>query len=297
MKRGFTLIELLVVIAIIAILAAILFPVFARARAAARQTTCLSNLKEIDLSVQMYLEDYDETLPSSTMTGMLGEPTYMCQPYMKNTGILYCPDRSASYGTTGDDACGNINNPYCATKRYGYGWNTGTSFPAGYTSSANTASPASGDKLAANDGLYASWSQYKVPYTWINPTTGVPYNNNLNVGYGKALAAVAAPAVCFMFADSGDTPRQSMSHKRMSSCGAVNSTDMPRHNDGSCFCYVDGHAKYLKQDITPYTNDNSYLGGVPSTPDACTEIKIASDPCQWSADYDGSNNPAHCKGL
>ncbi|HCU35110.1 MAG TPA: prepilin-type cleavage/methylation domain-containing protein, partial [Armatimonadetes bacterium] len=60
MRRGFTLIELLVVIAIIAILAAILFPVFARAREKARQSNCLSNVKQWSLSVHMYAQDYDE---------------------------------------------------------------------------------------------------------------------------------------------------------------------------------------------------------------------------------------------
>jgi prepilin-type N-terminal cleavage/methylation domain-containing protein len=61
--RGFTLIELLVVIAIIAILAAILFPVFARAREKARQTSCLSNVKQLTLGILMYAQDYDERLP------------------------------------------------------------------------------------------------------------------------------------------------------------------------------------------------------------------------------------------
>ena len=69
-KRGFTLIELLVVIAIIAILAAILFPVFARAREAARKATCMSNLKQITLAALMYAQDYDEALPAVTaLTG------------------------------------------------------------------------------------------------------------------------------------------------------------------------------------------------------------------------------------
>ncbi|MCD6351947.1 MAG: prepilin-type N-terminal cleavage/methylation domain-containing protein, partial [Armatimonadetes bacterium] len=63
MRRGFTLIELLVVIGIIAILAAILFPVFARAREKARQASCLSNLKQLALGFLMYIQDYDERLP------------------------------------------------------------------------------------------------------------------------------------------------------------------------------------------------------------------------------------------
>lgn len=93
--RGFTLIELLVVIAIIAILAAILFPVFARAREKARQTSCLSNVKQLCLAALMYAQDYDEWLPcdyyacnsSTTHARLVGQ----ILPYMKNQQILYCP--------------------------------------------------------------------------------------------------------------------------------------------------------------------------------------------------------------
>jgi len=96
MKRGFTLIELLVVIAIIAILAAILFPVFARAREKARQTSCLSNMKQMGLAEAMYAQDYDETfLPyacgDAAYPGQSFTWLTLVQPYMKNLQMLDCP--------------------------------------------------------------------------------------------------------------------------------------------------------------------------------------------------------------
>jgi len=88
-SRAFTLIELLVVIAIIAILAAILFPVFAQAKAAAKKTSCLSNMKQIGLGIQIYLNDYDDTLPMDQYW-VQTPPTFqirweeMIKPYIKN---------------------------------------------------------------------------------------------------------------------------------------------------------------------------------------------------------------------
>jgi prepilin-type N-terminal cleavage/methylation domain-containing protein/prepilin-type processing-associated H-X9-DG protein len=108
-STGFTLIELLVVIAIIAILAAILFPVFAQARAKARQASCLSNLKQLGLGAMMYAQDYDEIMPETGWQGPCspaGEPPQTAtdnffsgvyafplavMPYQKNYGILVCP--------------------------------------------------------------------------------------------------------------------------------------------------------------------------------------------------------------
>jgi len=92
-QRGFTLIELLVVIAIIAILAAILFPVFAKAREAARKTSCLNNLKQIALACHMYAGDYDEMLPVDDHV-CNPKPRFVGQihPYIKNTSVLYCPN-------------------------------------------------------------------------------------------------------------------------------------------------------------------------------------------------------------
>ena len=94
MRRGFTLIELLVVIAIIAILAAILFPVFARAREKARQTSCLANAKQIMLGAIMYAGDFDERMMAHRTNDGSGTYVYwpqVLQPYLKNAQILVCP--------------------------------------------------------------------------------------------------------------------------------------------------------------------------------------------------------------
>lgn len=104
MKKGFTLIELLVVIAIIAILAAILFPVFARAREKARQASCSSNVKQICLGILMYVQDYDERFPScwngpqipgDRGTTCLGWQ-HVIVPYIKNSQIFRCPSSPAA---------------------------------------------------------------------------------------------------------------------------------------------------------------------------------------------------------
>jgi prepilin-type N-terminal cleavage/methylation domain-containing protein/prepilin-type processing-associated H-X9-DG protein len=103
-RRGFTLIELLVVIAIIAILAAILFPVFARAREKARQTSCLNNVKQLTLGLIQYVQDYDEVFPHwRNFRNPKGSVYWyeIVQPYVKNTQVQKCPsepNRSLGYG-------------------------------------------------------------------------------------------------------------------------------------------------------------------------------------------------------
>jgi prepilin-type N-terminal cleavage/methylation domain-containing protein/prepilin-type processing-associated H-X9-DG protein len=108
--RGFTLIELLVVIAIIAILAAILFPVFAQAREAARKVSCASNLRQLGMGVRMYDQDYDEKYPywnwgnSGQGGGSMSSLWHVAIfPYVKNTGIYACPSDSQRWGQATTD--------------------------------------------------------------------------------------------------------------------------------------------------------------------------------------------------
>lgn len=149
MKRGFTLIELLVVIAIIAILAAILFPVFAQAREKARQAGCLSNLKQIGLAGMMYVNDYDETYPPSRLTGGTSSQGWhawglnyatwknLVYPYAKNLTLFACPNSKSAMASIYDP---NPSSGWAGYWSYmDYGWvDCSTASPA-YTNDPNCA--------------------------------------------------------------------------------------------------------------------------------------------------------------
>jgi len=189
-RFGFTLIELLVVIAIIAILAAILFPVFAQAREAARKTSCLSNCKQLGLAVMQYTQDYDEGYPINNWdtpaigtadtdahnAGYRSAVSWMwhIMPYMKNRQILVCPsDPNPKNGWSGYD---NTNAVTCDTS-----WGIPT--PISYS---------------ANENLMA--------YGGINNPTGTGCLGG-DPGWGlplpTTLAAVPTPASTYMIADYG----------------------------------------------------------------------------------------------
>jgi prepilin-type N-terminal cleavage/methylation domain-containing protein len=107
-RSGFTLIELLVVIAIIAIIAALLFPVFAQARERARMTACVSNMRQIGMALMQYVQDYDETFPYLRFHGVGAQKssyTYVWKnaitPYLKNIDVLACPSNPFSHSLPG----------------------------------------------------------------------------------------------------------------------------------------------------------------------------------------------------
>ena len=184
-QSGFTLIELLVVIAIIAILAAILFPVFAQAREKARQASCLSNEKQLGLGITMYIQDYDESFPISSWWEWDGSwfntPSNWVNrvmPYMKSYGIVVCPSDAAKFPS-------DISNQYqllsyaanglIATDQAGYtprgviepfnpGWLTyGTPTPmAAITYPSQTIMVA--EKFATDVTAAHHWSEVNVTY-------------------------------------------------------------------------------------------------------------------------------------
>jgi len=133
--RAFTLIELLVVIAIIAILAAILFPVFAKAREKARQTACLSNGKQLGTATLAYAQDYDETYPpvgsennNTVLDGVKsdGSPfngwSLVIQPYVKSRGLFLCPSMPTEFEARGWCATTKNYNGQPITNHYSYNW-------------------------------------------------------------------------------------------------------------------------------------------------------------------------------
>ena len=179
-RRGFTLIELLVVIAIIAILAAILFPVFAQAREAARTTSCLSNVKQLSLGALMYVQDYDEEFWAwnwgfDCNGGNNGHPrdsaafwTMAIYPYVKNTKVYQCPDDILQW----DDAWANNAGQNCSDDNGLH------------------------DIFAPSPGHY-SWDTNAAYW---NPKF-VSYGANESLDGGTKLAAIRAPANVMLFGD------------------------------------------------------------------------------------------------
>ncbi|HWD42051.1 MAG TPA: prepilin-type N-terminal cleavage/methylation domain-containing protein [Fimbriimonas sp.] len=236
-RRAFTLIELLVVIAIIAILAAILFPVFAQAKESAKKASCLSNLKEIDLGIIMYANDYSDTFAVVTgqnLPPVSGAPyegwiqndiNFIIQPYVKNYSVFDCPDRPHTTSSSGDFCNPGTGAPQ-PVWGYGYNWSSG------YGPSNNPNS-----LWNLGDGAVgASLSDGTLP--------------------GNPMSIMTFPAQFALVGDTADTPRQTL-HTAVydTRCNPSSgwNADMPtggRHQGGNHFGFGDGHVKYFKVNLT-----------------------------------------------
>jgi len=241
-RNGFTLIELLVVIAIIAILAAILFPVFAQARESARRTSCLSNVKQMGLAFIMYTQDYDETTPAVIHNNNLPyDPDFwvIVQPYIKNVNIFYCPDRTEWTMPSGD-TCGGQEaiNPLKRCIGYGYNWGILSSVPLGIVQ-----------------------PRVKFPGGYIYP--------------GVALASITAPADLFVYGDTGDNPRYTICSNYIFQyyIHATSSSQM-RHGGRLNMNFADGHAKNVNYKAGILAGVG--VMGLPKSP--VDQVKYCIDP-------------------
>jgi prepilin-type N-terminal cleavage/methylation domain-containing protein/prepilin-type processing-associated H-X9-DG protein len=189
-KRGFTLIELLVVIAIIAILAAILFPVFAKAREKARQTSCLSNVKQAALAIVMYVQDYDEIMVRHCYQPPVGGNyswSRAVQPYAKNDQMFMCPsnavwrNRAMSCGGYGYNLS-RLGAPSWAVVGYTYRPMAQIEKPAGLLMLDE--SQDAGNAVAWN-GYWGRDTNTADP-TWVHATGR--HNEGSNVGFGDGHA-------------------------------------------------------------------------------------------------------------
>lgn len=248
--KAFTLIELLVVIAIIAILAAILFPVFAQAKMAAKKTACLSNTKQLALAAIMYGADYDDYLPLSISGSYFGDQgpqldsilpnhavtwVFLLQPYLKSLGVMADPGFGDSQGIWGNGPNAWYGNQ-SVFPQFGYNymflgpWNDcdtglGRSFTAGVhpaqtvmftTSQAYAQTPV--------EGWYAA-----------NPPGAWPI-------------IAPAPNACVWYFQIDEPWTGNWSANNPPSIGKVTSSVRTvTYNNGSNVAWVDGHAKYTKE--------------------------------------------------
>jgi prepilin-type processing-associated H-X9-DG protein len=209
------LIELLVVIAIISILAAILFPVFARARENARKSACMSNEKQLALAILMYTQDYDEKLPAKRDAGVsLTGWNSRIQPYVKNLDIFRCPDAPQAKNKALE--IGNVYQPTYSMPGYGTG-SDGTM---------NVIRKDTGEPLAAISEPARTWMLVETGYGRADN----PSSNYSLYGYG--------------FFDVNFTTSSGVAAGKGPETYPYFYYD--RHTDGSNVAFADGHVKWIK---------------------------------------------------
>lgn len=292
-RNGFTLIELLVVIAIIAILAAILFPVFAQAREKARQTSCLSNLKQISLSSLQYVQDFDETWPltfvesygaasvwtvplkSDTPDDIAREKTIYAEalmPYIKTYAVWACPSAKdlnpSNYGWASEEAALNDANGFKITylmNGYLHGW-----------PDAETRSPASVVSFSESAGKQAI----------IGAVPSFP------IAYDRAATSMTKFRKGTV-TDPNASPNTTGNCASPDAAAAYAFTEFSRaptwwnHTGGSNYAYMDGHVKFVKNPST--ASPWAVLGGARGIPADAGTLRWgypASEGCStWFYQY------------
>ena len=238
-RNGFTLIELLVVIAIIAILAAILFPVFAQARAKARQTSCTSNMKQVGLAVLMYTSDYDEMLPWGASNGGGTTTTWydLAEPYVKvgASGFGY---QTATTGPKTFYVCPDFANTTVPMQ---------SGDPAPPTFSASQVTP--GMSYAANGNTMPMFN--KNLNSWFPGTalTGLPQQQAPSTLIMAAHAMGTRPSIGGDDVTTGCTGLESGTPAGAPAAqggAAVYCAGRYKHVGGSVYLLSDGHVKWFR---------------------------------------------------
>jgi len=235
-RRGFTLIELLVVIAIIAILAAILFPVFAQARDKARQAQCGSNMKQMALACLMYAQDYDERFPSAHW----GIYLVLVQPYMRNTQTWACPSGAGIYTVR---PCFWFNDPANPPGSPSRGGCTGVANMLQYVVTG----------IAANSDVFGGWDNRtpRALATIDSPADAIMLMDNdvsRRATTAPPTGTRGTPSDAQMAFSACQDARHVMWHTRWnvqppaSTAGRLG----PKHASGANTAFTDGHVKWLK---------------------------------------------------
>jgi prepilin-type N-terminal cleavage/methylation domain-containing protein/prepilin-type processing-associated H-X9-DG protein len=252
-RAGFTLIELLVVIAIIAILAAILFPVFARARENARRSTCQSNLKQIGLGMMQYTQDYDERYVPYSSTGTESGRAFpwnvVIQPYMKSTQIFVCSSNSKN---PVDPSIGVAARPNALT--YSYNWYIAKS-PTSSSALITAQIPLTAQTPMIVESLGAPYAN---PTETVNQSLIFMPNNTASGIAGMEGRALVNPSLLTSgwTAAGGGYPSPPMSNWILgnywgSGIGVI-------HFEGSNALFADGHVKWLKSPKLITTGAGTY---------------------------------------
>jgi prepilin-type N-terminal cleavage/methylation domain-containing protein/prepilin-type processing-associated H-X9-DG protein len=246
-RRGFTLIELLVVIAIIAILAAILFPVFAKVREKARQISCLSNEKQIGLALVQYASDYNSAWPGGQLSDKNTIPgqgwASLVFPYIKSTGVFKCPDDPTTPDAAGDVPVSYAFNSNAAGDEYQGNFAPG--LDSSFNAPANTVALFEVNGVTANIGTTYSTSTSGDGASQLLATPTVTNSSFADDGLDASSITIGAAGVNLNFATSlmGGF---NLAATVPTIYGEWNATTGGIHTGGSNFLMADGHSKWLR---------------------------------------------------